>query len=244
MEIHPDNNMRIKQLKLKKARGEDAVMPPPDDPNEYSPLLAKVFNWCTIEKCRGIVRHGRLYHKTHLHTRFIERYNILIGGHLIHYQVIIRDIQGRPSITSWHRKKGAIHLRDCYVYSGSLCDDLLANTPGGGRYDPTEGRHKFPRIYQDGLLSGDDEEDCTFIIWKKTGVGKGSGLGSKSHRMVFRARSKVRGGCRQVKGFHLTSCVCQIERDEWVYALNCEIERLVREDQGREKWLKDFGGIK
>ena len=104
-----------------------------------------------------------------------------------------------------------------------------------------------PRRYQDGLEADDPEEDILFMIWHRpqapvvegspavTPLAKGKGksdhspggvpsLSAKRKLVVFRTRSKL-------------------ERDAWCWAINAEIEKLVRAASQREERLREFGGL-
>jgi len=99
-----------------------------------------------------------------------------------------------------------------------------------------------PRRYQDGLEADDPDEDMLFMVWYRhhapvadelaTGNGGDAvaqdgpvhGLSAKRKLMVFRTRSKL-------------------ERDAWCWAINCQIEKLVRTAKEREEKLRQTGGL-
>jgi len=96
------------------------------------------------------------------------------------------------------------------------------------------------------LEADDPEEDTLFIIWyrrhapvvdelatgfstSKGGADAGAqddvpGLSAKRRLIVFRTRSKL-------------------ERDTWCWAINCQIEKLVRAGREREEKLREMGGL-
>jgi hypothetical protein len=126
------------------------------------------------------------------------------------------------------------NLLDAYVCSGYFAALALPQ----GQYDPTIAPEA--RRYQDGLESDDLEEDMLFIVWfrqQPSVVEKASLLGTttdmpktvpalsaKRKVLVFRTRSKL-------------------ERDAWCWALNSEIERVVRSQKEREARLRETGNL-
>jgi hypothetical protein len=217
-----------------------------------SPHLTHLFNWCLIEGCRTLMQQRTMYVKQGLRGVFRLRHVVLLHGVLIEYQSIVRDINGQPLPTPYHRRRHIVHLRDCYVYSGTLASNLLprlGNTMGWTPGDESE--HQFPRCYPstDGLRTADDREDCTFVIVKikHSKSGKGDKLGMKGvDARVYRTRSKVRrvSALPSAEMHVLTFRVPQLERDQFVYALNASIERLLRGEEERENRLRDFPWLK
>ena len=102
----------------------------------------------------------------------------------------------------------------------------------------------MPRRYQDGLEADDPDEDMLFVIWYRprapvvnevvTSITNGSAdagaqdkvpsLSAKRKLMVFRTRSKL-------------------ERDAWCWAINWEIDKLVRVAREREEKLRETGAL-
>jgi len=90
------------------------------------------------------------------------------------------------------------------------------------------------------LEADDPEEDMLFMIMYRPQApvvdeaagagphGKGTGdipkLSAKRKLVVFRTRSKL-------------------ERDTWCWAINCEIDKLVRAGREREERLREMGGL-
>ncbi|TKY85544.1 hypothetical protein EX895_005706 [Sporisorium graminicola] len=146
------------------------------DDEKLSPILGNIWNWCQIQGCRNIIRSGRLFHKKSSYSAFKAREYVLIAGRLLCFKLVksVRTTRARQNNGIFHRRQDTvIHLRDAYVYSGKLCEDMLKN----GRSDPAQAvsgiggggsnsgkRHRVPRVYADGLFSIDDDEDCTFVI--------------------------------------------------------------------------------
>lgn len=156
-----------------------------------SPLLNNLWNWCIVEGCRGIIRAGKLYHKRSPYAPYERGYFILIGGRLLGYALSTSERTARARQNAgifWRRRSEAngmrtIPLRDAYVFSGLLTDDYRgaqnkasfeggAKTPAGSLGSGTGAaatvgtgeRHSLPRVYADGMISTDEEADCTFVI--------------------------------------------------------------------------------
>lgn len=139
--------------------------------------LGNIWHWCAILGCRGIIRCGRLFSKKRAFAPFKSRYYILIAGRLLCYKLLTstQTARNRQNAGIFHKRQETIvPLRDAYVYSGHLTESLLSHTKSegagamgrfasGGAAD-TGGRHKIPRVYADGLLSVDEDEDCTLVI--------------------------------------------------------------------------------
>jgi hypothetical protein len=134
-----------------------------------------------------------------------------------------------------------INLIDSYICSGFFAAQVLPE----GQFNPD--LPPVARRYQDGLETEDPEEDTLFMIWYRphaVGAGDETGqsaaaqvhkskghknavippLSAKSKVMIFRTRSKL-------------------ERDSWCWALNTEIEKLVRASPERESKLRETGEI-
>jgi len=130
-----------------------------------------------------------------------------------------------------HKKTNLI---DAYVCSGYLA--AMAFPTGQYRARKTSD----PRRYQDGLETDDPEEDMLFTLWyrpqplmvKKPNLDASPSapslalpsLSAKRKLLVFRTRSKL-------------------ERDAWCWALNCEIEKLARDQKEREVKLRETGSL-
>jgi Pleckstrin homology domain len=150
----------------------------------------------------------------------------LVSGQLVLYHV------ARKSALHLRQAKN-ISLLDAYVCSGYFAALALPE----GQYNPTA--PTVARRYQDGLEADDPEEDMLFMIWyhkqKRMDIGTVTDtsandasvpktLSHKRKLVVCRTRSKL-------------------ERDAWCWALNCEIEKLVRLAKTREDKLRATGGI-
>jgi hypothetical protein len=155
----------------------------------------------------------------------------LTSGHLVQYHIT-------PKSTLHHRESRKVNLLDAYVTSGYFA----ALTLPKGQFNPTD--YSLPRRYQDGLEADDPDEDMLFMIWylpqapvidkvatSVTGGGTDASaqakvprLSAKRKLIVFRTRSKL-------------------ERDAWCWAINCEIDKLVRAGREREEKLRETGGL-
>ncbi|CDO71462.1 hypothetical protein BN946_scf184909.g56 [Trametes cinnabarina] len=148
---------------------------------------------------------------------------ILISGHLVQYH-----ITGRTSLH--HRKDSVYPLLDAYVCSGYFAAQYLPD----GQYDANA--PPVARRYQDGLETDDSEEDTLFVLWFRVPKGLAPGvhrnnagadippLTAKRKAAVFRTRSKL-------------------ERDAWVWAINAEIENVVRASKEREEAVRSAGEL-
>lgn len=212
----------------------DADTMPPLSRDEVlaSHHLTHLYNWCLLDGCRAILREGIMHVKQGLRGMYQMRHVVLLPGILLEFQHVTRGIHGQPLPSPYHRRTRLLHLRDCYVYSGTLAGHLNAPTASTGEWDPAdETQHQFPRCYpgMDGLRTADERDDCTFVVFKikHSESGTDCKLGKKgksTDARVYRTRSKL-------------------ERDLFVYALNLSIERLLRGEQEREDRLRKFSWL-
>ena len=210
-----------------------------------SPL---VWNWCMVQGCRGILKRGVLYRKSTYFGTFIRQHFVLVGTSLLAFEVHpltqVRGhgvFQSKPHSSmsqkiSQHRRLskqrftseecGRIDLAGAYVYSGVSTENdmpyITSSNTTTGRANGTNG-HSTARLYPSGLMSVDDEIECTFTIWKPYAAGRESDrnqrgmggigprpLGRKGKAVVFRAMNRQ-------------------EREEWVVALGIVMERIGQE---------------
>lgn len=124
-----------------------------------------------------------------------------------------------------HHQIGRINLLDAYVCSGYYAALALPQD----EYDPNA--PAVAKLYPDGLETKDLAEDTLFTLWFHPHVTYAKGdfnkvpipsMSAKHKVVIFRARSKL-------------------ERDAWCWALNCEIERIVRRTQDRERRTREQG---
>ncbi|KAL1713014.1 Pleckstrin homology domain-containing protein [Schizophyllum commune] len=216
-------------------RDETARAPePPPDASAPLPALGSLFNWCVIEGCKPVVRAGRVFMRRGLNGPYKEVRLFLIAGHLVSFRM------RRGSLV--HRAmKRKLNLVDAYVVSGYFAALALPR----GQFSP--GDESLPRRYQDGLEADDPEDDLLFMIWYRKqppSLGPANvtddgvieapavpppagipALKAKETVAVFRTRSKL-------------------ERDAWCWAINCEIEKIVREQREREERLRNTGNLR
>ncbi|EJD50692.1 hypothetical protein AURDEDRAFT_83726 [Auricularia subglabra TFB-10046 SS5] len=191
------------------------------DPDDASPYLGVFWHWCVLEGCRAIIKAGRLFMKHGLKGQYEYSNVVLVSGHLIQFHIAPRNSEHHP-------RGDTINLLDAYVCSGLFAMQALP-------------RREFlvplaPKRYQDGLEADDAEEDVTFMLWYHRYPSNGGDreglaptstapkLNAKRSILVLKARSKL-------------------ERDAWCWALNCELERIVRSNQLREKRVREIGGL-
>ena len=235
---------------------------------QVSIVLGGIWNWCLYHSCRGILKSGRLFQKKKAFAGFASRYYILIAGRLLNYKLMTsnRTARARQNSGIFHkRQETVVHLRDAYVYSGKLTEDMLVNGRsegagaissfggGSGGASSAGNRHILPRVYGDGLLSVDDDEDCTFVIrYRPQRVNQAA-----DPKVLFAADRGPGDGIEQTTAPASSSSVptlgdstfnllvlrtrSKLERDLWVRAINIECERLAREDRQREAKIRDQG---
>ncbi|KAG8826289.1 hypothetical protein FRC19_009348 [Serendipita sp. 401] len=235
--------------------GESVYPAPPPDPRDASPLLGRWWHWCVLEGCRSIIRAGRLFMRTGVKGQMRHYYFVLVAGHLIRFRLASSRAH---SPRAMHSHAKSINLLDAFVTSGHFA--ALELDEGNGGFEPV------PRRFQDGLETDDRDIDTLIIIryrhlsadrhleklpqpthadstgkatshagittttttthtrWMVTDAESVPPLNSHHKLLVLRARSKL-------------------ERDAWCWALNVEIERLVRMNAIREQAVRDDGAI-
>ncbi|KAI0632122.1 Pleckstrin homology domain-containing protein [Trametes polyzona] len=202
---------------------DDVAVETPPDRDATLPDLDFFYNWCALDGCRAILKCGRLYGRKGWWGQYKHIQLVLISGHLVQYH-----ITGQPLLL--HRKHKIIPLLDAYICSGYFAAQYLPE----GQYDANA--PPVARRYQDGLETDDSEEDTLFVIWYREpkgtapGVRRNNGaadvpsLKAKRKAAVFRTRSKL-------------------ERDAWVWAINVEIEKVVRASRVREDAVRNAGEL-
>lgn len=150
---------------LRNRCGKDIVKDP--SPTGKDAFLNLVFNWSIVTGARGYTLSGILFTKDESRTQYRRRYCFLIRGCLFFYKVKAMTFSKRPAQHTWHPVKGMWDLKDSYVISqGALCSGWKVATDDP-EYKP--GEHFGPRIYEDGLRTADEDEDCSLAIWKRIG---------------------------------------------------------------------------
>ncbi|TKA30029.1 hypothetical protein B0A50_02748 [Salinomyces thailandicus] len=218
-----------------------------------SPVM---YHMCGIAQCRAIHLSGVLFRKPRRHTTFTRCHVILSQGHLLIFQDTLRTRSGQKLVHIHHERIASIDLKGCYIYSGLLTEeDLLYQNKTFDSNQP--GHHALARIFlEDGWTSTDEDAMTTFVIWHakskswfrsshfvddvrtkqssdernarreeregkwmgkgrtKTKLERVSKLGTTGRSVVFKARSRA-------------------ERDQWVSAIQVEIERLTAQEQAQ-----------
>lgn len=203
-------------------RGELGASDPDQLGGASTELLSRVYSRCVVDGCRGLLKSGRLYERHGVgRGRFRERFLTLVRpATLLSYEIVDRTISGAAKPTAFHRRKRIDSLRDAYVLVGDLAVDRLEGPRGQPERDQLDANgHLVPRVYPDGLISADAADDCSLQLWWPQ--MSGTRLAHHGRTMILRARSRI-------------------ERDEWVYAITVEQERLVRAERPREERLRAF----
>lgn len=157
----------------------------------------------------------------------------LVPGRLIKYNV-------SPTSNLHHRNAKEIGLLDAYVASGYFA--ALALRPG--EYSPESPNP--PRRYLDGLETDEREEDELFAIWYRKGTVSASVAGGQRSNAPAGGFQATQPIPRLSKGSHklvMFKMRNKVERDAWCWALGCEIEKVVRNNQDRERRVREAGGL-
>ncbi|KAF9580925.1 hypothetical protein BGW38_002238, partial [Lunasporangiospora selenospora] len=218
--------------------------------NERAMVSPQIWNWCVVNGCRSITKSGMLYYKPRLHSTFRKMFVVLTEGYLLLFHPHRRSRGTGQLIGTSACKLFAIHaMSDIYVYSGHFADEDTSH----GTNDESE---RLARFFPDGLIADDPDEDCTFSIWRskrrrmfsrrgiafyatahrakaKGGQGGGGGLFGGSGELLSSVVKKgvVYGSTSQSCGVYRARSRADLE--EWVNALNTEIERFVRAERRR-----------
>ncbi|KAJ7134438.1 Pleckstrin homology domain-containing protein [Mycena epipterygia] len=211
-------------------RNDSELAPePPIDTSAPLPALGSLYSWCVLTGCKPVVRGGKVFMRRGLHGQYKFVQLFLLPGHLVQFRILPKS--------SLHRTMNQnINLADAYVCSGYFATLTLPD----GQYTSDTA---LPRRYQDGLETDDPDEDTLFMLWyhphrsavnvalempegderPRTDSPRIPSLSSKRKVVVFRCRNKL-------------------ERDAWCWALNSEIEKIVRIQKEREEKLRNTGG--
>lgn len=169
---------------------------------------------------------------------------VLISGHLVMFRVA-------KNRTSFLHHSKTINLLDAQIYSGQLAVTLL---PRG-----SERRGSVtPRRYADGLEASDEEEDNTFLLWSVFSRCNARVI-IDFRAKIYRYRSHAPGWRHEDRNtvqtqekvpqldgaqtFHVFKARSKLERDAWCWAINCEIERVVRAAKEREDKVRNTGRL-
>lgn len=219
--------------------------------NNRATVSPEIWNWCVVNGCRSVTKAGTLYYKPKLHKTFRKMYLVLTEGYLMLFHPHRRSkTSGRLIPTTTCKLFGIHSLMDIYIYSGHFSDEDTSH----GTNDESE---RLPRFYPDGLIVDDPDEECTFSIWR----GKRQKMFSRRGGLAMAARSMEHSSSRLFGGggkstswlkkwsqgfvkdgvvYGSTPQSCGVfrarsrpELEEWVFAINTEIERVVRLERKR-----------
>ncbi|KAH9950585.1 Pleckstrin homology domain-containing protein [Amylocystis lapponica] len=208
---------------------DDTAPEPLPDPDASLPELSFFFNWCVLDDCRPILKCGKIFGRKGLWGPYQQLQLVLVSGVLVQYRITEK--------TSFHhRRHKPINLLDAYVCSGYIAAQYLPE----GQYNADA--PSVARRYPDGLETEDSEENTLFMIWFRSqsqfggidasgdsqGISAPHGvppLSAKRKLAVFRTRSKL-------------------ERDAWVWAINSEIEKVVRAAREWEDKVREAGELR
>lgn len=117
------------------------------------------------------------------------------------------------------------------------------------------------RVYQDGLQSTDGLEDRTFCVrlsakpstwghsrtqpWERMADKKWATVPlsqASPFTLIFRTRSKVGPSLQSISGL-VKKLIHQLERDRWIWAINAEMERQVRDNVEVEEAHRNCGNV-
>ncbi|KAG6830694.1 hypothetical protein H0H92_015170 [Tricholoma furcatifolium] len=209
---------------------QNEEMPPeaPPDMGAPMPALGSLYNWCVLKGCKSIVKGGKLFVRKGLWGQYKLVQLFLAAGHLTQFRI-------KPNSSlhqTMHRKTSLV---DAYVCSGYLA--AMALPKGQFRVDV----NTEPRRYQDGLETNDPEEEMLFMIWYYPQGPKSEHKNEGDADMSKTAKSLPKlSGKRKLLVCRTRS---RLERDAWCWALNCEIEKLVRVHKDREGMLRESGNL-
>ncbi|KAF9569228.1 hypothetical protein EC968_002636 [Mortierella alpina] len=211
--------------------------------NDRAMVSPEIWNWCVVNGCRSVTKSGVLYYKPRLHSTFRKMFLVLTEGYLLLFHPHRRSKTSGQVIPTTTCKLFGIHsLTDIYVYSGHFADEDTAH----GTNDESE---RLPRFYPDGLIVDDPDEDCTFSIWrgqrKKMFSRRGAAARTMMSSRAMEGPSRIFGkdGCLSsivkdgvVYGAKPQSCSVlrarsRADLEQWVHAINTEIERCVRAER-------------
>ncbi|KAG6917465.1 hypothetical protein DXG01_002442 [Tephrocybe rancida] len=202
---------------------------PPPDMGAPMPALGSLYSWCVIEGCKSIVKGGKLFVRKGLFGQYKLVQLFLTAGHLTQFRI-------KPKSSLHQTMHRTASLADAYVCSGYLA----AMTLPKGQYRADV--NADPRRYQDGLETNDPEEEMLFMIWYHP----------QALKLDNSAQVEPQTSSKKLKAIPPLSgkrklLVCRtrsrLERDAWCWALNCEIEKLVRAQKEREAKLREAGSL-
>ncbi|KAF8208836.1 hypothetical protein K438DRAFT_1917210 [Mycena galopus ATCC 62051] len=196
----------------------------PVDSSAPMPVLSNLYSWCVLEGCKPVIRGGKVHMRRGLHGQYKFVQLFLLPGHLVQFRIV-------PGAALHLAMNQNINLADAGEY---ISDNAL------------------PRRYQDGLETDDPDEDTLFMLWyhpHHTAVNvardapqtddQDAGQLKKQTDNSTNLRVPSLSSKRKVAVFR---CRNKLERDAWCWALNCEIEKIVRVQKDREERMRNTGG--
>ncbi|EDR13810.1 uncharacterized protein LACBIDRAFT_188344 [Laccaria bicolor S238N-H82] len=198
------------------------------DFSTHYPAMDSLYNMCILDGCKPIVKGGKVYTRKGYRGQYKLVQLFLVAGNLVQFRI-------EPRTTLHKAMKKKISLIDAYVCSGYFA----ALTLPKGQFRPNA--EPAPRRYQDGLETDDRDEDMILTVWFRShleevardqdpttaalkSIATTPPLSAKRRTFVIRTRSKV-------------------ECDAWCWALNSEIEKIVRAQREREERIRDSGNL-
>ncbi|KAF9978040.1 hypothetical protein BGZ73_003967 [Actinomortierella ambigua] len=220
--------------------------------NDRAMVEPRIWNWCIPNGCRSITKSGMIYYKPKWNRTFRKIFVVLTEGCMMLFHPHRRSHGSGQLIPTTNCKLLGIHsLQDVYIYSGYFSGEDTSH----GTNDESE---RLPRFFPDGLIADDPDEDCTFSIWrpkrrmffsrKRTQAREALGMrGTTANSMPSTGSSSAAGtasagwlGGRIKEGVVYGSKAksCEVFRarsrpdlEEWVYAIQVEIEKCVRQER-------------
>ncbi|KAF9170716.1 hypothetical protein BGX20_008612 [Mortierella sp. AD010] len=212
--------------------------------NDRAVVSPEIWNWCVVNGCRSITKSGFIYFKPNIFKTFRKMFLVLTEGFLMLFHPHRRSkVTGKVIPSTACKLSGIFSLKDIYIYSGHFSDEDTNH----GTNDESE---HLARYFPDGLIVDDPDEDCTFSIWR----GKRQKMFSRRSSALMSMSSRPLKGSSRLFGKNgVLSCMvkdgvvygvparhCSVVRarsrpdlEEWVYAINTEIERIVRAERRR-----------
>ncbi|KAJ7044004.1 Pleckstrin homology domain-containing protein [Mycena alexandri] len=213
-------------------RNDSQIAPEaPVDTSAPLPALGNLYSWCVLQGCKPVIRGGKVFIRQGLYGQYKFVQLILLPGHLAQFRI-------RPQSSLHLAMHKSINLADAYVCSGYFA----ALTLPDGQYTSD---NALPRRYQDGLETDDADEDTLFMLWyhpHRAAVNVALELPEGEDNAKPRGDAPRLPSLSSKRKLAVVRCRNKLERDAWCWALNSEIEKIVRIQQDREDKLRNTGG--
>lgn len=167
-----------------------------------------------------------------LTVRLLNEFNgslvqlFLVAGHLVRFKV-----KGNSVFPAVKKK---INLLDAYICSGYFAAQALPK----GQYEPNA--PPTAKRYGDGLETDDREEDVMFVIWYRS---QPQMLNAEQDPTTTPVDSKTVPELSNRLKVLIFKTRSVLERDAWCWAINSEIEKIMRTQSQREMKLRDTGNL-